>query len=72
MCSGLHNIQTGSGSHPSSCSTGIDVFFFRGEKRPGREINHSPLFTVVVKNEWPRIPRNGMDGEDLTIQGNSA
>jgi hypothetical protein len=46
--------------------------FFPEIKRPEREVIHSPRFSVEVKNEWPRIRLNGMDGEDLTIQRSSS
>jgi hypothetical protein len=36
----------------SQTGAGDVLFSFTGLKRPGREINHSPLSTAEVKNEW--------------------
>jgi hypothetical protein len=45
----LHSDQTGSEARPASCLMGT-CGSFAGEKRPGREINHSSLFIVQAKN----------------------
>lgn len=47
----LRNIQTGCDAHPASYSVGIGGSFPES-KEPGCEIDHSPLFSAVVKNEW--------------------
>jgi hypothetical protein len=39
----LHKVQTGSGSHPDSCSFSSEV------KAPGREADRSPLTSTEVK-----------------------
>jgi hypothetical protein len=41
------NIQTGPGTHPASYSTG----YFRVLKRTGRDVDHLPPSSAVVKNE---------------------
>ena len=40
-------IQTGSGAQPASCTMGIGSF--PGVKRPGRGVDHPPLYTAEVK-----------------------
>jgi len=47
----LQNVQTGAGAHPASYSMGTGSSFL-GLKRPGLEVNHSPLPNVEVMNEW--------------------
>jgi hypothetical protein len=44
----LQNVQAGCGAHPASCSVGTE--FFRGVKRPGRDIDHSPPTSAEIKN----------------------
>jgi hypothetical protein len=39
-------VQTGSGAHPASCTTGTG-----GKARPGRDAGHSPPSSAEVKNE---------------------
>jgi hypothetical protein len=46
-----HNVQNGSGAHPSSYPMG-NRGSFRGVKRPGREADHSPPSSAEVKNAW--------------------
>jgi hypothetical protein len=45
----LHSVQTGSGAHPASFSTGIEIIS-QGVKRPGREADHSPPTSAEIKN----------------------
>jgi hypothetical protein len=47
-------IQTGSGPHPPSYAKGTG--FFRGLKRLGRGVNHSPPFSAEVKERVEFIP----------------
>jgi hypothetical protein len=47
----LQNIQTGSGAYTAFCSA-VTGSFSPGVKRPRREVNHSPPYSVQVKNEW--------------------
>jgi hypothetical protein len=44
----LKNVQAGSGTQPASYSVGMG--FFRGAKRPGRDVDHSPPSSAEVKN----------------------
>ena len=39
----LQNVQSGSGTHRGSIP---------GVKRPGREVNHSFLISVIIENKW--------------------
>jgi hypothetical protein len=48
----LHSVQTGSGAHSASYSTGV--------KRPGREGDHSPPSIAEVKNDGPILPLTRM------------
>jgi hypothetical protein len=45
----LCSVQTGSGAHPASCPVGTGGSFPL-DKRPGREVDHSPPSSVDVKN----------------------
>ena len=47
----LQNIQTGSDAHPVSYSMGTGGSYPES-KEPGCEVDHSPLFSAAVKNEW--------------------
>jgi hypothetical protein len=47
----LHNVHSGSGALPVSYSIGIGESF-PGLRRPEREVYHSLLFSVKVKNEY--------------------
>jgi hypothetical protein len=42
-------VQTGSGSHPASCTMGTG-----GKARPGRDADHSPPSSAEVENEKER------------------
>jgi hypothetical protein len=44
-------IQTGSGAHPASYTVGTGGSFPGGKARPGRDADHSPPSSVVVKKE---------------------
>jgi hypothetical protein len=44
-----HSVQTGSEAHPASYPMGT-TGSFPGDKRPGRESDHSPLSSTEVKN----------------------
>jgi hypothetical protein len=44
-------VQTGSGSHPASCTVGTGGPFPGGKARPGRDADHSPLSSAEVVNE---------------------
>jgi hypothetical protein len=46
-----HRIQTGSEAHPASYPMGTRGSF-SGEKRPGREADHSPPSSAEAKNAW--------------------
>jgi hypothetical protein len=43
----LHAVQTGSGAHPASYPMGTGG---GGVKRPGRQADHSPLYSAEDKN----------------------
>jgi hypothetical protein len=45
----LHSVQTGSGAHPISFQMGTGALS-PGVRRPGREVDHSPPYSVEVKN----------------------
>jgi hypothetical protein len=47
----LHVVQTGSGVHPTSYTMGTGGYF-PGVNRPGREPDHSPPTSAVVKKMW--------------------
>ena len=62
------------GPHPLSYSIGTGVPF-RGAKRSGRGVNHSPVSSAKVKNEWkyvyistPHIYLYGRDGKNFIFQ----
>ena len=62
------NVQTGSGTHPASCS-------IEGVNRPGREADHSPASSAEVRNEWKHsstthICIHGMYWSDCTVSFN--
>jgi hypothetical protein len=44
-------VQTGSGTHPASCSMGTGGPFPGGKARPGRDADHSPPSSAEVENE---------------------
>jgi hypothetical protein len=44
-------VQTGSGAHPASCTTGTGGPFPGGKARSGRDADHSPLSSADVENE---------------------
>jgi hypothetical protein len=44
-------VQTGSGAHPASCTTGIGGPFPGGKARSGRDADHSPPSCAEVVNE---------------------
>ena len=55
---------------PASSLIGSGVFF-PGVKRPGREVDDSPLSSAEVKHEWkynatPSLCLPGMDMENFT------
>jgi hypothetical protein len=47
----LQNVQTGSGAHSE-----VPGALFPGVKRPGREVDHVPPPSAVVKNAWSYRP----------------
>jgi hypothetical protein len=44
-------VQTSSGAHPASCTKGTGGPFPGTKARPGRDADHSPLFSAEVQNE---------------------
>jgi hypothetical protein len=44
-------VQTGSGALPASCTMGTGGPFPGGKERPGRDADHSPLYSAEVVNE---------------------
>jgi hypothetical protein len=44
-------VQTGSGAHPASCTTGTGGPFPGVKARPGRDADHSPPSSAEVENE---------------------
>jgi hypothetical protein len=44
-------VQTGSGAHPASCTTGTGGRFPGAKARPGRDADHSPSSSAKVENE---------------------
>jgi hypothetical protein len=44
-------VQTGSGAHPASYPMGTGGSFPGGKARPGRDTDHSPLYSAEVKYE---------------------
>jgi hypothetical protein len=44
-------VQTGSGAHPASYTTGAGGSFPEGKARPGRDADHTPLSSAEVKKE---------------------
>jgi hypothetical protein len=44
-------VQTGSGTHPVSCTLGTGGPFPGGKARPGRDADHSPPSSAGVVNE---------------------
>jgi hypothetical protein len=44
-------VQTGSGTHPASCTMGTGGSFPGGKGRPGRDADHSPPSSAEVKKE---------------------
>jgi hypothetical protein len=44
-------VQTGSGTHPASCTMGTGDPFPGGKARPGRDADHSPPSSAEVVNE---------------------
>jgi hypothetical protein len=44
-------VQTGSGTHPASCTTGTGGPFPGGKARPGRDADHSSPSSAEVVNE---------------------
>jgi hypothetical protein len=47
----LHNVQTGSGVHPTFYKMGTGRSF-PGVNRQGREVDHSPPTSAEVKKMW--------------------
>lgn len=65
----LQNLQTISGSHPTSYSISAGVLLPRPQ-RPERKADHSPPFCAEIKNEWsltstPPIQLQGVAGTAL-------
>jgi hypothetical protein len=59
-----HPVQAGSGAHPASYPVGTRDSL-PGDKRSGREANHSPPSSAGVRNAWsyastPLIHPHGM------------
>jgi hypothetical protein len=44
-------VQTGSGTHPASCTMGTGGPFPGGKAQPGRDADHSPPSSAEVVNE---------------------
>jgi hypothetical protein len=44
-------VQTGSGAHPASCTMDTGSPFPGGKARPGRDADHSLLYSAEVVNE---------------------
>jgi hypothetical protein len=44
-------VQTNSGAHPASCTTGTGGPFLRAKVWPGRDADHSPPCSAEVENE---------------------
>jgi hypothetical protein len=44
-------VQTGSATHPASCTMGTEGSFPGGKARSGREADHSPSSSAEVENE---------------------
>jgi hypothetical protein len=44
-------VQSGSGTHPASCTMGTGGPFPGGKARPGRDADHSPPSNAEVENE---------------------
>jgi hypothetical protein len=44
-------VQTGSGAHPASCAMSTGGPLPGGKARPGRDADHSPLFSAEVVND---------------------
>jgi hypothetical protein len=49
--SSILSVQTGSESHPASCTMGTGGPFPGGKARPGRDADHSPPSIAEVVNE---------------------
>jgi hypothetical protein len=67
----FQSVQTCSLAHPSSSSANKSGSFL-GVKRPGREVDHSPLSSDEAKNEWsyistPPIYLNGVNRDSFTF-----
>jgi hypothetical protein len=43
-------VQTGSGAHPASCTTGTGGPFSRDKAQPGRDADHSPPSSAEGEN----------------------
>jgi hypothetical protein len=46
-------VQTGPGTHPSSCTKGAG--FFQGVKHPGHDVDHPPYLAPMLKKEYSYI-----------------
>jgi hypothetical protein len=44
-------VQTGSGAHPASCTMGTGGPYPGAKALPGRDADHSPLYSSEVLNE---------------------
>jgi hypothetical protein len=44
-------VQTGSGTHPASCTMGTRGPFSGGKAQPGRDAHHAPPSSAEVENE---------------------
>ena len=62
----LRNVQTGSGTHPASCSVGTEVLL-RGQSGLGCAAKYSPPSIAEVRSEWSYTfsPRICVDREDV-------
>lgn len=65
------NIQRVSGAHTAYYALGTKVLF-RGVKRPGREVYHSPPSSAEIRNEWiytsaPSACLHGAEKENFTF-----
>jgi hypothetical protein len=44
-------VQTGSGTHPASCTKSTGGPLAGAKARPGRDADHSPLSTAEIRND---------------------
>jgi hypothetical protein len=69
-CFLLYNAQSGSGTHPASCSVGTRVLSWM--KRLSNDVDRSPVLSARGKNEWgcasaPHVCLRDLDRDNLTV-----